>query len=54
MILDSDFYMSTSRIRPLYKYYESEVPMTICNIANEVWMNLLHAYSFTQVIHDNC
>ena len=33
---------------------EPEVPMTICNIASEVWMNLSHAYTFTMVINNNC
>ena len=47
MIFDSDLYMSTSQIRSLYKHCEPEVPMTHFNIANEVWMNLLHAYTFT-------
>ena len=54
MILDSNLYMSTSRIRPLYIHCEYEVPMTICNIENEVWMNLLHTYTFTRISNDNC
>ena len=54
MILDSNLYTSTSWIGSLYKHCEPEVPMTICTIANEVWMNLLHAYTFTRVINNNC
>ena len=46
-ILDSDPYISTSWIRSFYKHYEPKVLMTIYNIANKVWMNLLHAYTFT-------
>ena len=52
MILDSDLYMNTSWIRSLYINCEHEVPMTICTIANEVWMNLLLAYTLTQVINE--
>ena len=47
LILDSNLYTSTSWIGSLYKYYEPEVSMTICTITNEVWMNLLYAYTFT-------
>ena len=54
MIFDSDPYMSTSWIGSLHIHCEDEVPMTICNIANEVWINLLHAYTFTWVSNDNC
>ena len=55
LILDSDPDpdMSTSWIKSLYRYCEPEVPITIFNIANEVWMNLLYAYTFTRVINDN-
>ena len=53
-ILNSDPYISTSWIGSLYKHCEPEVPMIICTIANEVWMNLLHAYTFTWVINNNC
>ena len=52
VILDSDLYISTYWIRFLYRHCEPEVPMTICTITNEVWMDLLHAYTFTQVIND--
>ena len=54
VILDSDLYMSTSWVGSLYRHCEPEVPMTICTLANEVWMNLLHAYTFTWVSYDNC
>ena len=54
VIFDSNLYMSTSWIRSLYINCEHEVSMTICNIANEVWMNLLRAYTFTRVSNDNC
>ena len=53
-IFDLDPYTNTSWIRSLYRHCELEVPMIICNIANEVRMNLLHAYTFTWVINDNC
>ena len=53
-ILDSDPYTSTSWIGSLYIHCEPEVPMTIYNIASEVWMNLSHAYTFTMVINNNC
>ena len=53
-ILDSDPYISTSWIGSLYIYSEPEVPMTICNTANEVRMNLLDAYTLTRVINANC
>ena len=33
---------------------EPKVPMTVCNIANEVWMNLLRAYTLTRIINANC
>ena len=48
------FFISISWIRFLYIYRESEILMTICNIINEVWMNLLHAYTFTRVSNDDC
>ena len=54
MIFDSNLYTSTSWIGFLYKHYEPEISMTICTIANEVWMNLLHSYTFTRVSNDNC
>ena len=54
VILDSDLYTSISWVGSLYKHCELEVPITICNIANEVWINLLHAYTFTRVINDKC
>ena len=53
-IFDSNPYTNTSWIGSLYRHCELEVPMTICNIENEDWMNLLHAYTFTRVINDNC
>ena len=53
-ILDSNLYTSTSWIGSLNIHCEPEVPMTICNIVNEVLMNLLHAYTFTRVSNDNC
>ena len=45
VILDLDPYMSTSWIGSLYRHCEHEVPMTICIIENEIWMNLLHVYT---------
>ena len=39
---------------PCIYIVEPEVPMTIYNIASEVWMNLSHAYTFTMVINNNC
>ena len=49
-ILDSNPYTSISWIGSLYIHCEPEVPMTICTIANEVWMNLLRAYTFTRIV----
>ena len=56
-IFVSDPYTSINWIGSLYRHCELEVSMTICNIANKVWMNLLHSYTFTQVINvivDDC
>ena len=53
-ILDSNTYMSTSWIESLYKYCGPEVLMTICTIANEVWMNVLHAHTFIGLLLINC
>ena len=54
VIFDSDSYISTSGIGSLYIHCEPEFPITICTITNRVWMALLHAYTFTRVINDNC
>ena len=57
VILYSDHYTSTSWIGSLYKHCEPEVPMTICTIANEVWMNLLmpiHLPGLLIIIVNDC
>ena len=53
-ILDSDPYKVQVKLDPCTDIMNIKVLMTICTIANEVCMNLLHAYTFTRVINNNC
>ena len=52
MIVDLNPYINTSWVGSLYRHYEHGILMTICNIANKIWMNLLQVYTFTRVIND--
>ena len=56
-ILDSDPYISTSWIGSLYIYCEPKVPMSICTITNEVWMNFyipIHLPGLLIIIVNDC